>query len=90
MVEKPFGTDLASAQALNETMHEFFPEESIYRVDHWLGLDPLEDVLVARFANSMFEPLLNRDHVDERADHHGRGVRRLRPGQLLRQDRRHP
>ena len=63
MVEKPFGNDLASARALNETMQRYFPEESIYRVDHWLGLDPLEDVLVARFANSMFEPLLNRDHV---------------------------
>jgi glucose-6-phosphate 1-dehydrogenase len=63
MVEKPFGNDLHSAQALNETMNRYFPEESIYRVDHWLGLDPLEDVLVARFANSMFEPLLNRDHV---------------------------
>jgi glucose-6-phosphate 1-dehydrogenase len=63
MVEKPFGNDLQSAQALNETMQQYFPEESIYRVDHWLGLDPLENVLVARFANSMFEPLLNRDHV---------------------------
>jgi len=63
MVEKPFGNDLESARALNETMHRYFPEESIYRVDHWLGLDPLEDVLVARFANSMLEPLLNRAHV---------------------------
>ena len=63
MVEKPFGHDLASARALNETMHRYFPEESIYRVDHWLGLDPLEDVLVVRFANSMLEPLLNRTHV---------------------------
>jgi glucose-6-phosphate 1-dehydrogenase len=64
MVEKPFGADLASAVALNETMHRYFPEDAIYRVDHWLGLDPLNDVLVARFANSMIEPLLNRDHVD--------------------------
>ena len=63
MVEKPFGHDLASARALNDTMHQYFPEESIYRVDHWLGLDPLEDVLVVRFANSMLEPLLNRTHV---------------------------
>jgi glucose-6-phosphate 1-dehydrogenase len=63
MVEKPFGNDLDSARALNDTIHEFFPEESIYRVDHWLGLDPLEDVMAARFANSVFEPLLNRDHV---------------------------
>src|SRR3954464_7802324 len=63
MVEKPFGNDLDSARALNETMQQYFPEDAIYRVDHWLGLDPLEDVMAARFANSIFEPLLNRDHV---------------------------
>ena len=45
-------------------MHQYFPEDAIYRVDHWLGLDPLNNVLVARFANSMIEPLLNRDHVE--------------------------
>lgn len=63
MVEKPFGTDLDSARRLDATIHEFFPESSVYRVDHWLGLDPLENVLVARFANSILEPLLTRDHV---------------------------
>jgi glucose-6-phosphate 1-dehydrogenase len=63
MVEKPFGNDLASAQALNQTMHRYFPEEAIYRVDHWLGLDPVESLMFVRFANSVIEPLLNRNHV---------------------------
>jgi glucose-6-phosphate 1-dehydrogenase len=63
MVEKPFGTDLAGAQQLNQTMQQFFPEDAVYRVDHWLGLDPLNNVLVARFANSILEPLLTRTHV---------------------------
>jgi glucose-6-phosphate 1-dehydrogenase len=64
MVEKPFGTDLASAQQLNATMHKVFPEESIFRVDHWLGLEPVENVVYVRFANSIIEPLLNREHVE--------------------------
>ena len=64
MVEKPFGIDLASAQQLNRTMNEFFPEDAIYRVDHWLGLDPLENVLFARFANELIDAVLNRDHVE--------------------------
>ncbi|MGH3252691.1 MAG: glucose-6-phosphate dehydrogenase [Trebonia sp.] len=63
MVEKPFGNDLASAQALNATIHKYFPEESVYRVDHWLGLDPVESLMFARFANLIIEPLLNRDYV---------------------------
>jgi glucose-6-phosphate 1-dehydrogenase len=63
MVEKPFGNDLASAQALNRTIHQYFPEDSVYRVDHWLGLDPVESLMFARFANSIIEPLLNRNYV---------------------------
>ena len=63
MVEKPFGNDLVSAQALNETIHQYFPEQSVYRVDHWLGLDPVESLMFARFANSIIEPLLNRNYV---------------------------
>src|SRR3954470_15874575 len=63
MVEKPFGHDLESARELNDTVHRYFPEEAVSRVDHWLGLDPLEDVMAARFANSVLEPLLNRQHV---------------------------
>jgi glucose-6-phosphate 1-dehydrogenase len=63
MVEKPFGNDLASARALNDTVHKYFPEDSVYRVDHWLGLDPVESLMFARFANSVIEPLLNRNYV---------------------------
>jgi hypothetical protein len=63
MVEKPFGRDLASAGELNATMHAAFPDEAIYLVDHWLGLDPMHNMLAARFANSILEPLLNRTHV---------------------------
>ncbi len=63
MVEKPFGTDLASAQQLNETMRRYFGEDDIYRVDHWLGLDPVENMLFVRLANSIFEPLMDRTHV---------------------------
>jgi glucose-6-phosphate 1-dehydrogenase len=63
MVEKPFGSDLESARELNRTMNDIFPEDRIYRVDHWLGLDPLANVLFAKFANSVIEPLLHRDFV---------------------------
>jgi glucose-6-phosphate 1-dehydrogenase len=64
MVEKPFGADLASARQLNQTMRRFFDEADIFRVDHWLGLDPVENLLVARFENAVLEPLLNRTYVD--------------------------
>ena len=64
MVEKPFGTDLASSRKLNDTMHRYFPEEAIFRVDDWLAFDPVENVLYVRFANSIIEPLLNRVYVE--------------------------
>jgi glucose-6-phosphate 1-dehydrogenase len=64
MVEKPFGFDLHSARELNATMHEHFPEDAIYRVDHWLGLESVGNVQFTRFANGLIEPLLGRDHVE--------------------------
>jgi glucose-6-phosphate 1-dehydrogenase len=64
MVEKPFGTDLASSRQLNETMHQYFGEDAIFRVDDWLAFDPVENVLFVRFANSVIEPVLNRTYVE--------------------------
>jgi glucose-6-phosphate 1-dehydrogenase len=63
-VEKPFGRDLASARALNETIHRAFPESSIFRIDHYLGKEPVLSLLYFRFSNLLSEAVLNRDHVD--------------------------
>ena len=64
VVEKPFGRDLESARALNTTLLEFFGEESIFRIDHYLGKEPVQNLLYFRFANSFLEPIWNRDHVE--------------------------
>jgi glucose-6-phosphate 1-dehydrogenase len=63
VVEKPFGRDLASARELNKVLHNAFPEESVFRIDHFLGKEPVENLLVFRFANSMLEPIWNRRYV---------------------------
>jgi glucose-6-phosphate 1-dehydrogenase len=62
-LEKPFGRDLASARALDTTLHAAFPETAIFRIDHFLGKEPVENLLYFRFANSLLEPMWNRDHI---------------------------
>ncbi len=63
VVEKPFGRDRESAEALNHTLLEHFPETAIFRIDHYLGKEPVQNILYTRFANSIFEPLWNRHYV---------------------------
>jgi glucose-6-phosphate 1-dehydrogenase len=64
IIEKPFGTDLASARALNEGVLRVFAEEQVYRIDHYLGKETVQNLLVFRFANGIFEPVWNRNYVD--------------------------
>ncbi len=64
IVEKPFGRDLASAQELNRILHAAFPESAIFRIDHYLGKRPVNNVVVFRFANAFMEPFWNRNHIE--------------------------
>lgn len=64
ITEKPFGTDLASARALNARLREVFAEDCIFRIDHYLGREAVQNLLALRFANGMFEPVWNRNHID--------------------------
>ena len=64
VIEKPFGIDLASAKLLNESIHQTFREDQIYRIDHYLGKETVQNILVFRFGNTIFEPLWNRNYVD--------------------------
>ncbi len=64
IIEKPFGRDLASAKALNEVLLSNFPEKSIFRIDHYLGKEPVQNLLYFRFANSFLEPIWNRNYVE--------------------------
>lgn len=64
ILEKPFGTDLDSARALNEALHDVFAEEQVFRIDHFLGKETVQNILAFRFANGIFESVWNREHVD--------------------------
>jgi glucose-6-phosphate 1-dehydrogenase len=63
VLEKPFGRDLASARELNHILHKYFPEDSIFRIDHYLGKEPVQNILYTRFSNAFLEPIWNRTYI---------------------------
>ncbi len=64
VIEKPFGHDLTSAQELNQLVHDVFPPNEVFRIDHYLGKETVQNILALRFANTMYEPIWNRSYVD--------------------------
>ncbi|PKN81820.1 MAG: glucose-6-phosphate dehydrogenase, partial [Chloroflexi bacterium HGW-Chloroflexi-8] len=64
VIEKPFGADLPSARALNEMLHEVLKEKQVFRIDHYLGKETVQNILIARFANTIFEPVWNRNYIE--------------------------
>lgn len=64
VIEKPFGADLSSARALNDMLHEVLKEKQVFRIDHYLGKETVQNILVARFANTIFEPVWNRNYIE--------------------------
>ena len=64
VIEKPFGHDLESAKVMNKMLAEYFAEEQIYRIDHYLGKETVQNILALRFANALFEPIWNRNYID--------------------------
>ena len=87
IVEKPFGRDAASARELNQLLTQHFDESEIYRIDHYLGKETVQNMLVLRFGNGIFEPIWNRRMRRPRPDHRGRVARRRGSGGLLRAGR---
>ncbi len=87
VVEKPFGHDRESATALADELHRYVDESQLYRIDHYLGKMGLDEILYGRFANTMFEPIWNRNYIQSVADHDGGGLRRRGPRPLLRPGR---
>ena len=64
VIEKPLGVDLTSAQTLNQVVHSVFSEKQVYRIDHYLGMETVQNLLVFHFANTIFEPLWNWNYID--------------------------